>query len=104
MDAAIPLWRTGVHALATDHGCKAKDTGESSLLCNAFVIVLKTGDSAVTGSGSHSEVIVSWRKIPISLKMPPRSFTACRTHTPFPTVRARSTHLLPGDMWDTKVW
>ena len=38
MDAAIPLWRTGVHALATDHGCKAKATGESRLLCNAFVI------------------------------------------------------------------
>src|SRR5438445_1938337 len=46
MDAPIPLWRTGVHALATDHGCKAKTTGESSVLCNVFVIVLKTGDSA----------------------------------------------------------
>src|ERR1035438_152653 len=41
MDAAIPLWRTGVHALAADHGCKAKATGESSLLCDAFVIVPK---------------------------------------------------------------
>ncbi len=48
MDAPIPLWRTGVHALATDLGCKAKATGESSLLCHAFVIVLKTDDSAVT--------------------------------------------------------
>ena len=40
MDAPIPLWRTGVHALATDHGCKAKATGESSPLCGAFVMVL----------------------------------------------------------------
>ena len=60
MDAPIPLWRTGVHALATDHGCKAKATGESSLLCNAFVIVLKTSDSARHRSGCQSEVIVSW--------------------------------------------
>ena len=42
MDAPVPLWRTGVHALATDHGCKAKAGGESSLLCSAFIRVLKT--------------------------------------------------------------
>ena len=60
MDAPIPLWRTGVHALATDHGCKAKAAGESSLLCNAFVIMLKTSDFARHGSGCRSEVIVSW--------------------------------------------
>ena len=41
MDAPIPLWRTGLHALATDHGCEAKATGESSLLCNAFVIMFQ---------------------------------------------------------------
>src|SRR5207247_10502583 len=34
MDAPIPLWRTDIHALAADHGCKA--TGESSVLCDPF--------------------------------------------------------------------
>ena len=63
MDAPIPLWRTGVHALATDHGCKAKATGQSSLLCNAFVIVLKTSDSARHGSGlslgSYRQLVIN---------------------------------------------
>jgi len=45
MDAAIPLWRTGVHAVATDHGCKAKTSGELILLCNIFLMLLKICDS-----------------------------------------------------------
>lgn len=48
MDAPIPLWRTGVHALPTDLGCKAQAAGESSLLCHAFVMVLKPAISSVT--------------------------------------------------------
>jgi hypothetical protein len=57
MDAAIPLWRTGVHVLAADCECQAKPAGESSLLCDAFVIVPKTSESPVTGRVVIREVV-----------------------------------------------
>ena len=58
MDAAIPLWRTGIHALATDYGCKAEATGKSSPYATDFVIVLNQRVPA-DGSGCHSEGTVS---------------------------------------------
>jgi hypothetical protein len=39
MDAPIPLWRTGIHALAADHGCKANPKLQGELYTNSSGIL-----------------------------------------------------------------